>query len=618
MAAVRILEEHLPELKKKLYELQQLCGKEEFQFVNNASNAALGRVENSEWEQLINRFNNLSDLFGQHATQIQDTIAELTCIIHDIMKIKSTSSYVAYGLPSSQSQLEGDPDDVFVRKASREWGDLGIEEKMLKSSVITDLRLSFDYLTTPELKLCLLCFSVFPENAVIKKRELIYWWIGEGFVTTAGDKTAEEIGHEYIRELMNNHLIEPFPEIGSQEAKCCKMHPWVRQMVISVAKEAQFFDFYPMEHPTSENNERSGSRLETSSRSRRACLATTSRQGSPDLERLYHKELLTLFNVDACYLDFRTDTFSRMTKLVVLQLGRWKRWPKHHIEVEDTGFLEGLRGMKHLRYLSLQGISRITNLPASISKLTHLTILDLRACHNLEELPPELASLKNLTHLDLSDCYLIEYVPKGIGSFSELQVLKGFVIGNSKINDSCTLSELVELQRLRKLSINIASDAVVAEGEFDKLQQLKDLRSLTITWALKEEKQDDNGIRSSTDAVAESLDSISFPTGLKKLDLRCIPREEAPNWLEPRKLENLEKLYIRGGKLNRLLWDQQDPTWKKVRVLRLRFLDSLEMEWTKLRRAFPCLEYLNVVNCPRLRRFPCNAQGDWEKRKNHP
>jgi hypothetical protein len=31
-------------------------------------------------------------------------------------------------------------------------------------------------------KMCLLCFSVFPENAVIKKKVLVHWWVGEGFI----------------------------------------------------------------------------------------------------------------------------------------------------------------------------------------------------------------------------------------------------------------------------------------------------------------------------------------------------------------------------------------------------------------------------------------------------
>ncbi|KAA8520028.1 hypothetical protein F0562_014298 [Nyssa sinensis] len=57
-----------------------------------------------------------------------------------------------------------------------------------------------------ELKLCLLCFSMFPEDVIIKKRLMIYWWIGKGFVSQTPalctdpsprvKKTGEELGND--------------------------------------------------------------------------------------------------------------------------------------------------------------------------------------------------------------------------------------------------------------------------------------------------------------------------------------------------------------------------------------------------------------------------------------
>ena len=79
---------------------------------------------------------------------------------------------------------------------------------------------------------------------------------------------------------------------------------------------------------------------------------------------------------------------AKMKHLEVLQLGRWLQGsPKHHIEVESEEFLKELRDQKELKYLSLRGISRISELPLSIFQLESLETLDLKACHNLETLP---------------------------------------------------------------------------------------------------------------------------------------------------------------------------------------------------------------------------------------
>ena len=165
----------------------------------------------------------------------------------------------------------------------------------------------------------------------------------------------------------------------------------------------------------------------------------------------------------------------------ILQLGRWQIRSDHHIEVADTKFLESLGVLKNLRYLSLQGISRITMLSDSLVHLTNLRILDLRACHNLETLPTGIGSLKHLTHLDVSECSLLDRVPKGLSSLSEPQVLKGFIISRGITSDSCRLKDLAGLKKLRKLSINIARGAK-ANDDLMELKTFDTLSSLTITW----------------------------------------------------------------------------------------------------------------------------------------
>ena len=178
--------------------------------------------------------------------------------------------------------------------------------------------------------------------------------------------------------------------------------------------------------------------------------------------------------------------FSKMKTAKVVCLGSWPGSAKSHIEVQGREFLKGLTSMKNLRFLSLQGISRITELPHSIGNHSNLVILDLKECHNLEILSEEIVKLVKLRYLDVSDCHLLADMPKGLGALSELQVLKGFVISNRQQNRrSGTLDDLKELRNLRKLTINTRSKDFPTGIDLSALRELGEkgvLRNLTIVW----------------------------------------------------------------------------------------------------------------------------------------
>ncbi|PQM41628.1 disease resistance RPP13-like protein 4 [Prunus yedoensis var. nudiflora] len=365
------------------------------------------------------------------------------------------------------------------------------------------------------------------------------------------------------------------------------------------------------------------------------------------------KMLQTVFNVNESYPDFSNVDWSKLRNLKVLHLGRWHSRAKHHIEVDDE-FLRGLIHLTHLRIFSLQGVSRIMELPDSVCKLLSLRILDLGACPNLELLPKTIGSLKNLTHLDMSECYLLERMPKGIAFLSELQVLKGFVVGVHDKNDtSCTFHDLSALKKLRKLSIHTSRANFPVEDELIVLQQFGWLRKLTIEWGRlsPQATTQDKGIEPDNVAAQSTTTSTQHnaalqpatPTikknhlfsklsafrgahrstatlnqeyfeklDLEKLDLQCYPQKTAPGWLRPEKLKGLKKLYIRGGQLRNLGKVQENDKWA-VETLRLKFLSELEMDWKEIPVSFPDLIYLEKFRCPRLTFFPTDESGVWLK-----
>lgn len=314
--------------------------------------------------------------------------------------------------------------------------------------------------------------------------------------------------------------------------------------------------------------------------------------------------------------------------------------------MDSSDFLKGLKQMSSLRLLSLQGISRISELTDSIKGLTSLRILDLKACHNLEELPKEISFLKNLTHLDISDCYLIDHMPKGLSSLVKLQVLKGFIVDDylNQTGKFCMLEDLVVMKNLRKLSIIISKKDFPAEKELKALEKLQALEKLTVSWGAESTQRKNASDHQPNEArisqqksettmekpnpqrkvtasstfshmtTGKDLPQHVSPWKLKKLDLQCYPQQTSPEWMTPKKLDSLEKLYIRGGRLgHELLGLSTGDKWESVQTLRLKYLAALKMDWEEMQALFPGLIYLEKVDCPLISMCPCDEDGVWVK-----
>ncbi|XP_030958320.1 uncharacterized protein LOC115980179 [Quercus lobata] len=505
-------------------------------------------------------------------------------------------------------------------------------------------------------KFLLSCFTVFPENAVVKRKIFIYWGLGEGLLNLeAKGGYPEIIVDGILEEFQEKGLIEPAIKKRKQpgHVKSYRMDPLVRYAVTLLSKKAKFFDYdgkgnvLPQRDWTSGLDSKGNPVVDQNvsrPRSERLCLQnivepderkpstvngikrTVSDQ---DLEKA-----VTLFNVNEPFPDLElarltkmkdknvaqmkepsaADWLSKMKRAKVVCLGSWPGSAKSHIEVQSGEFLRGLTNMKSLRFLSLQGISRIKELPRSIGLLRSLLILDLKECHNLEILSEEIANLTNLRYLDVSDCYLLADIPKGLGALSKLRVLKGFVISNRQtIRRSGTLDDLKRLRNLRQLTINARSKDFPTGNDLSALQKLGEgeLRNLTIVWGPAEPNKapkSEAKIVEETKSAGTVLIVETLPQQLKKLDLQCFPKSTA-TWLTPESLPNLEKLYVRGGNLATL----GESKWSQVKTLRLKYLNELKTTWIKLQESFPKLEYLEKVKCPGIILCPCDEHGVWMK-----
>ncbi|KAK0600631.1 hypothetical protein LWI29_016902 [Acer saccharum] len=462
----------------------------------------------------------------------------------------------------------------------------------------------------PKQQMCLSSSIFFQENAVVKKR-LLCWWIEEGFLDSlkTKGKTLEIGATEILDKFMEQCFILPVKKNCHKVVNSFKMHPVVHSRMM-LAKEAKSLDSISDAFREWFQDE--------------VYFLTNSGPLQPENQ----EKVTTLFNISKGSLDFRLEAFPKMKNVKVLHLGRWQSSAEgHHIEVANSELLKGLKVMENLRFLSLQGISGIQELPdRSISSLRNLRILDLRACYNLEKLPKEIASLKKLTHLDTSECYLLDCMPRELLSLSELQVLKGFVITDTKNSNSCTLAELEGLEKLTKLSVNLNSVNFSIDN-FSAVLKLDKLKKLKITWGgkfsnvhrNKKSKQENGQAKSKAteDDIKISLTRLKSAVGevnLEKLELQCLPHKTLPNWVNPDILKKLKKLYIRGGGLKTLSGIQVGNQKWEVEALRLKYLNEFNMNWIELKeQLFPDLQYFEKFKCPKLTLCPCDCTGVWVK-----
>ncbi|RDY09480.1 Disease resistance RPP13-like protein 4, partial [Mucuna pruriens] len=432
-------------------------------------------------------------------------------------------------------------------------------------------------------KVAFLSLLRFPENAVIKERNIILWW---KHLTSVDDPEG------MFWKLRERNLIVPHGHDKLPVQSKFKINPWVRhQSVLSFLQneESQYSEL--QSHGIYSN-------LITSSRIFYLGKCLELDQPNVKLSNvsgLKSTHWQAVFNVGANYLNFGPQWMAKQKNLEVLQLGRWlHNSAKHHIEVQSEEFLKELRDQKHLKYLSLRGISRIFELPPSILQLESLETLDLKACHNLETLPNDITSLRNLKHLNLSKCYLLERMPKGIDKLTKLEVLKGFVIGNSS-KTPCKISDIANLKKLKQLSIYIISGAVIQDREFESLKELEELRDLKISWGVSDTRYTDF--------------FICFPSSLRKLHIEGFPGQNIAKWLKKsiKLLFMLRELNITGGKVSSIDHDEIFRWNLWLYIIRLKYLKYLNVDPTNLRDLIPSLRYAEIKQKMSIRTNPMKA-----------
>ncbi|XP_047079503.1 uncharacterized protein LOC124690113 [Lolium rigidum] len=499
-----------------------------------------------------------------------------------------------------------------IPKKMPQWAEERLEATLEESCMML-LESEFGNRLNDMQQQCLLTLSVFPVGSKVKNHAVTYWW--STLFKLPPEKGVEK-ADEIFSMLSGGGFLEPIKNPCSEVVHGCQVNPLVHWMVKRMSREKGLADLDDRGNPA-----------DVQPKSKVLCLTPGNRDqmqrlrddddpqarirpsptkapphgkveaGAPcedqqdktklEAENLQatilfiYRRKKVILNISAHVYRLPKPLLIKLAdQLEVLQLGRWGNYDDEtYMEVGALESLSSIGKLKNLRYLSLRGLSRLTELPSQLRQLRRLAILDARGCQNLVSVPSAtVQKLKGLTHLDLTECFMLEHIGRGVSALSELRVFKGFVFGVGKRRrDACRLQHLAKLKKLRKLNINVTTDANVEKDEMAQLGKLASLDSLTVTWGEWPSVLLDDCKKDQMDELRKRWTSLRLPPGLEKLDVRCYPDPELPvkRWLHVNGRTNLKKLYVRGGEVEEL----DIPIDNNIETLRLRYLNKFRMNW---------------------------------------
>ncbi|XP_028755833.1 putative disease resistance RPP13-like protein 1 [Neltuma alba] len=510
-------------------------------------------------------------IFAAHAFHSRDSTAN-SCL----EKIGRDVVSKCKGLPLAAKVIGG----LFRSKPRFEdWNDI-LKDTLWDSSdneIIPPLRVSYYYLP-PYLKQCFAYCSLFPEDYIFDRDELIMMWMAEGFLgRSKGNMTLEEVGYGYIDDLTSRSFFQPLPPVKHPynegydiSDRRFVMHDLIHELATHVAE-----DFY---FRLRENRNEIGTMTRHLS---------CNFQNRPSLDHEVFqklKGLRTFIGLNFSYIPGPSENASHilssdlkyMRTLSLSQLRTLKIVP------------ESIGEFVHLRYLDLSGTG-IASLPDSICKLYNLQTLKLRECNSLLILPGDMQELKNLRHLDVRGTNLKE-IPRGLGKLKDLQFLSGFIVGKEQ---ETGITELGGISNLKGEIVVSKLENVKNEDEADgaRMMEKKRIETLTLSWS-------DFGDAEDSSSERNILAKLQPHWDLKQLTVKRYRGTIFPDWLGNPSYHNMTFLRLEGCENCCMLPPLgQLPALKTLHIYGLKRVKSIGDEFLKAddcssMKPFPSLEYL--------------------------
>ncbi|XP_057732717.1 putative disease resistance protein RGA1 [Arachis stenosperma] len=486
------------------------------------------------------------------------------------------------------------------RSTEKEW--LEVQKSELwslpeENDIMRVLRLSYSCLT-PTLKQCFAFCAIFPKDMEMVKQELIYLWMGNGFISSRPNLEVEEVGNMVWNELYGKSLFQDVRADDFSGKIYFKMHDLVHDLAQSISEQ----ECICLEKQNLNDSSRNPQHIVFHDIDKRQFK-----------KRFVEKaeSLRTLYQLNSYGFPFSSRLIRTNNSLRVLCIyGR---------KIPSFGSLSCLR------YLELSDLD-IKCLPASICNLPRLEILKLRELWRLRRLPKHLTRMQNLRHLIIDRCESLSEMCPDIHKLCELRILSAYIV-NSKKGHS--LAELCHLNLEGKLGIKgLQNVSSASEAEDANLKDKKDLRELILSWS-------NSGKIKSVVGAEEVLEALQPHSTLKLLTIEAYEGLQWPTWMQNNsathnlvslrldycgtcghlppvgKLPFLKKLEVR--RMDDVQYIEEDGSYDGVEAMPFPSLDYLLVEGLPnverlLKREtthmFPSLSNLYIDNCPKLQ-LPC-------------
>ncbi|XP_072960090.1 uncharacterized protein [Typha angustifolia] len=298
-----------------------------------------------------------------------------------------------------------------IRRRESEW--LEIRDNDLwnlsdeETEILPALRLSYNHLPS-RLKQCFAYCAIFPKDSVIDKKDLVQFWIAEGFIQSSDRRTdLENIGLCYVDDLISRSLFENAKKFFDDVVRSIRMHDLVHDLAQSVAgEECSIIDT---------------DRRNIAQSTRYSSFRCGHKPTSAILDQLREaKKMRTFYFVNSYRMHEQKDMAQEVVQVVfnsmkLLRVLHFSQYPMKELPAS-------IKNLSHLRYLNLS-CGDLETLPPCIGLLHNMQILKLSACGRLQALPDSIGGLSNLISLDLDNCESLQALPDSIGGLSNLSTL---------------------------------------------------------------------------------------------------------------------------------------------------------------------------------------------------
>lgn len=288
------------------------------------------------------------------------------------------------------------------------------------------LMLSF-YDLPHDLKTCFLYLSIFPEDDLIVRKQLVWKWVAEGFIRKVHGKRPDQVAESYFYDLINRNMIQAVGVQYKGNIYGCRVHDLVLDLIRSLSAQINFVIAIDDKG------------YESSPRKIRRLSLQASNLEDQEMQKLVsnqsHIRSLIMFRA----FKKAPDLF-KFHALRILDLSECNCLEDHHITC--------IVNMFQLRYLSLP--CRITELPEQTGNLQHLEVLNIRRCM-IKTLPEPIVKLGKLMCLHVKSGVKL---PDEIGRMQALQELESISIPCNSVR---LIEEIGRLTRLRRLTVETTS-----------------------------------------------------------------------------------------------------------------------------------------------------------------